>query len=239
MAINLIDTDRPRARSFGRRLDDANAPTPRALRYEDPSVEEGKLAELQGYRDTFALLASPQFEFSPSAAGSPRFDPADQTSIAPESSASGPLSGREASEVSDKSFEKHVIQAQDIATPVRVLRTNVEIQVADASSTPQVVQPKSTSRMRLTKRGVRVMVALGFAAAIGVGGIIGGVINAFTPPIETSTVVVEAGDSLWSIASTIAEPGEGVRPVINQIAELNSLNSSEIASGQTLVVPAK
>jgi len=53
----------------------------------------------------------------------------------------------------------------------------------------------------------------------------------------TRTVVVEEGDTLWGIASTVAEPGE-VREVVHELQELNALPGPELVEGQRIAVPA-
>jgi nucleoid-associated protein YgaU len=49
---------------------------------------------------------------------------------------------------------------------------------------------------------------------------------------------VRSGDSLWSIALSVAEPGEDVRGVVASIRDLNDLNGSLIHPGDLLTVPA-
>jgi hypothetical protein len=53
--------------------------------------------------------------------------------------------------------------------------------------------------------------------------------------LAAPTVVVQPGDTLWSIAEDIA-PGTDVRVVVDQLVDLNG--SSPIVAGQELVVPA-
>lgn len=53
-------------------------------------------------------------------------------------------------------------------------------------------------------------------------------------PIEYNTIVVSAGDTLWSIASSL---GDNVRENIYTIKEINNLDSSMIYVGQELLVP--
>ena len=91
---------------------------------------------------------------------------------------------------------------------------------------------------RFTLRGQRVLVALGFAIAIAAGAIVGNLIGPPELPEETSTMVVQSGDSLWSIASALADPGEDLRPLMSEIRELNGLETAYIASGQQLVIPS-
>jgi hypothetical protein len=51
-----------------------------------------------------------------------------------------------------------------------------------------------------------------------------------------SSVVVEPGDTLWSIAAEVAD-GEDVRAVVDHIQELNRLEGSVLAPGQVLKLP--
>ena len=57
-------------------------------------------------------------------------------------------------------------------------------------------------------------------------------------PLAVVSHVVQPGDTLWSIASTVAEPGEDIRLVIDDVARLNQLASSSLQVGQTLRLPA-
>jgi nucleoid-associated protein YgaU len=51
-----------------------------------------------------------------------------------------------------------------------------------------------------------------------------------------SSVVVEPGDTLWSIAAAVAD-GEDVRVVVDRIQELNGLHGSDVVPGQVLELP--
>ena len=53
-------------------------------------------------------------------------------------------------------------------------------------------------------------------------------------PLES--VTVEAGQSLWTIAESIA-PGADPRDVIASIVELNRLSSVDVVPGQLLAIP--
>jgi LysM repeat protein len=89
---------------------------------------------------------------------------------------------------------------------------------------------------RLTRRG-RVVVGvvwLLFAAAIVF------MVNrpAEVPmPVDTVTVTVESGDTLWGVAGAVA-PGVDPRVTVDQIIELNGLRSAgDIHPGDLLLVP--
>lgn len=155
---------------------------------------------------------------------------------------------------SDTTFEAAVAQAQRVATPVRagerLRRARGEQVLADvvvagepgehaqAVREEQVNAAPSRRGYRFTLRGQRVLVALGFAIAIAAGAIVGNLIGPPELPEETSTMVVQSGDSLWSIASALADPGEDLRPLMSEIRELNGLETAYIASGQQLVIPS-
>lgn len=53
----------------------------------------------------------------------------------------------------------------------------------------------------------------------------------------SKSVVVQPGESLWSIATDIA-PERDPREVIMRIRDLNSLGTQHVYPGQSLVVPA-
>lgn len=97
----------------------------------------------------------------------------------------------------------------------------------------------SEAPLRMTARGRRVLAVLILAAAAGVGAAVGALVSAADPlPDETEMVTVQAGDTLWSIAASVASPGEDVREVMGQIAALNELDDDLLAAGQLLAVPA-
>lgn len=145
---------------------------------------------------------------------------------------------------SDTMFETAVAQAQQVATPVRAVERVHAEEVGEPREPAQVAREEQVSAApatrgyRFTLRGQRVLVALGFAAAIAAGAIAGTLIGPPELPEETATMVVQSGDSLWSIASSIAEPGEDLGPVMSEIRQLNGLETAHIASGQELVVPS-
>jgi nucleoid-associated protein YgaU len=96
--------------------------------------------------------------------------------------------------------------------------------------------------LRLTVRGRRVVAVLALVAAtavsVGAGALVGMAAN---PAADgaTTTVTVGAGETLWSLASAAASPGEDPREVVEQITALNGLASSDLAVGQELILPAE
>jgi LysM repeat protein len=97
--------------------------------------------------------------------------------------------------------------------------------------------------MRLTVRGRRLLTALLLApVALGVGvgiaqvpaAIAGHQASASAESFETHTVL--AGETLWSIAESIAGDHD-VRDVVHEIMRLNLLDSSSLQAGQQLALP--
>jgi len=92
--------------------------------------------------------------------------------------------------------------------------------------------------LRLTKRGrlvvlVFVVVSL-FTALIMFGSFANATATNAGP--ATAVVVVQQGESLWSIAQSIA-PNADPRATINDIKDLNGFNDSVVSAGQSIVVP--
>ncbi len=95
------------------------------------------------------------------------------------------------------------------------------------------------SALRLTRRGRGVVLAAFLVAALAL------VVFAFSDaatgsgergaPVPVRIVQVEAGDTLWSIA-TRAAPGEDPRDLIDEIEELNGLDGS-LRVGSEIAVP--
>ncbi|WP_081844592.1 LysM peptidoglycan-binding domain-containing protein [Cellulomonas sp. URHE0023] len=49
--------------------------------------------------------------------------------------------------------------------------------------------------------------------------------------------VVQSGETMWQIASGIAEPGEDVRDVVYELVRLNDLPGAGLTAGQVIVIP--
>lgn len=100
---------------------------------------------------------------------------------------------------------------------------------------------KAHSTVRLTRRGrlVVLLAALLVAFAIGVFVTAAGSVATQRPgsPEPTRIVQVGTGDTLWAIAADLADDGD-VRAVMEEIKQLNALDSGVLQAGQRLVVPA-
>ncbi|MFD1719319.1 LysM peptidoglycan-binding domain-containing protein [Georgenia deserti] len=105
---------------------------------------------------------------------------------------------------------------------------------------PLPARATQTGPLRLTRRGRRVLAASAFlcAAVFSVAaGTWAGQATGATAPVETTTVTVGPGESLWSVAEAVAVPGADVREVVTQIVGLNGLESTDVRVGQQLEVP--
>ncbi|MEW1974770.1 LysM peptidoglycan-binding domain-containing protein [Microbacterium profundi] len=102
----------------------------------------------------------------------------------------------------------------------------------------------AATRLRLTTRGRRLLVALAalpLAVGIGFAAISGGSALASgdsSTPVSFDTVTVMPGDTLWAIAEDVA-PAEDPRTVISEIQKLNALNGGSLQVGQQLAIPAE
>ncbi|SOE03734.1 LysM peptidoglycan-binding domain-containing protein [Blastococcus haudaquaticus] len=95
------------------------------------------------------------------------------------------------------------------------------------------------ARLRLTRRARRLGVVLALAVAVGVGSWLGPMLGGDGGDLRlagVSTVVVQPGDTLWSIASSLAGEGD-VRVLVDEIQHLNDLASTDLVPGQTLRLP--
>ncbi|MCV2393446.1 LysM peptidoglycan-binding domain-containing protein [Actinotalea sp. M2MS4P-6] len=108
---------------------------------------------------------------------------------------------------------------------------------------PRVVSRVSPRRadapsMRLTARGRAVLIALVLLVAAA-WTFHGSGAHAGTAPaaVTVSAVTVAPGQTLWQIASTITEPGEDVRDVVDELIALNGLAGADLQAGQQLLVP--
>ena len=94
--------------------------------------------------------------------------------------------------------------------------------------------------LRLTRRGRIVLLLLLLTVVMSAVVALGGYSAATDrrgAAVDTRTVVVQEGDTLWGIAARLAGPGE-VREVVHELQELNALPTPELVEGQRIAVPA-
>jgi nucleoid-associated protein YgaU len=115
----------------------------------------------------------------------------------------------------------------------RALRGSV---ASGGSSTGRAAAP---APLRLTARGRRLVTALSLAAGVGGAALVGGLAHGSGDRLHLvgqSSVVVHSGDTLWSIAGSIAGDDD-VRDVVDRIREVNGLHGSDLLPGEVLVLP--
>jgi nucleoid-associated protein YgaU len=92
--------------------------------------------------------------------------------------------------------------------------------------------------LRLTRRARRLAVVLGLAGAVALGSwlspFVGG--GDDLSLAGGSSVVVQPGDTLWTIAESLDEDGD-VRALVDEIQRLNGLGAAVLVPGQVLQLP--
>jgi nucleoid-associated protein YgaU len=94
-------------------------------------------------------------------------------------------------------------------------------------------------RVRLTRRARRIAVVLALAAGVALGSWVGPLLSGGGGDLRlagVNSVVVQSGDTLWSIASSLDGDAD-VRAVVYRIQQLNALEGADLVPGQVLVLP--
>ncbi len=95
------------------------------------------------------------------------------------------------------------------------------------------------TRLRLTRRARRLAVVLAVAGGVALGSWLGPLAGGGVDELRLageSSVVVQPGDTLWSLASSLDGEGD-VRAVVDEIRALNHLPSADLVPGQILLLP--
>jgi hypothetical protein len=93
-------------------------------------------------------------------------------------------------------------------------------------------------RLRLTRRGRVVVLVFFLVLAGGVITLAATASRAADPPGITPTVVVQRGDTLWSVAER-HRPHANRVAMIEEIRRLNDLNDYTVYAGQELALPRR
>ena len=118
------------------------------------------------------------------------------------------------------------------------------VYVLPVAEPPRPAPEVRRSTVRLTRRGRVVVFAFALVVLFGIA-LIGARVafavenGAEKSPAPTAhTMVVGDGDTLWDISSkAVAGSDASIREMEQTIKELNSLESSMLVSGQTLIIP--
>ncbi|PRY48747.1 LysM domain-containing protein [Geodermatophilus tzadiensis] len=96
------------------------------------------------------------------------------------------------------------------------------------------------ARLRLTRRGRRLVLALALGGALVLGSVVAPWVTGGEAGLRLageSSVVVRPGDTVWSIAGEVAGGEQDVRVVVDAIEELNDLEGAGVVPGQVLRLP--
>ena len=109
----------------------------------------------------------------------------------------------------------------------------------------QGIQGSSTnpSGVHLTRRGRLARTLLVLSLAVVLASVFGlkagaGTTDSVGAPTSFIQVTVAPGDTLWSLASRMADGGD-VRSLVDEIASVNSLSTAEVQAGQKLRIPLR
>lgn len=112
-------------------------------------------------------------------------------------------------------------------------------------SMPQMALPAGArTRLRLTRRGravIAVLVSLPLVVALISISLNGGGATATSTDgavVAVTTITVESGQSLWSVATSIA-PESSTADVVADLMAINALESASVRPGQQLIVPER
>ncbi|MGY1642300.1 LysM peptidoglycan-binding domain-containing protein [Geodermatophilus sp. SYSU D00703] len=98
----------------------------------------------------------------------------------------------------------------------------------------------AASPLRLTRRARRLSVVLTLGLGVALGSWLSPLVAGGGGELQLAgerSVVVQAGDSVWSIATDFAGPDQDVRAVVDAIEELNDLDGARVVPGQVLQLP--
>lgn len=101
------------------------------------------------------------------------------------------------------------------------------------------LRPVSRGQVRLTRRGRLVVFAAMLAVVFAVVLALSGQSTASGESgedVRTERIVVQPGDTLWTIAGQYADGGD-VRETIDELEQLNALDTAMLRAGQELFVP--
>ena len=124
-----------------------------------------------------------------------------------------------------------------IAAPFPSVRTQHPVRAQRPSRSRSVAARPAP--LRLTRRG-RVVLGLVSAAvafvALAATGPQADAADVTSGGPATATIVVQPGDSVWSIAKSL-DPAADPRALMARIRDLNALSDGVVVAGQALIVP--
>lgn len=131
-----------------------------------------------------------------------------------------------------------LVEPSAAAASVRSRVESAGVATRSARASRPAPARRAPVRLRLTRRARR----LAFVLAVGVGVALGSWLDSLFGGsgdlrlAGESSVVVHSGDTLWSIATSVAGDDD-VRAVIDEIQRANGLHGADLVPGQVLLLP--
>src|SRR5487761_1096170 len=113
-------------------------------------------------------------------------------------------------------------------------RSRGQLDLRDRGAIVDLGPAHRVSRRRPQGLG-RILLVAGVVASVGWAALAG--LGTGAAPAAADTVVVQSGNSVWSIAAS-HYPGDDLRARVAEILAVNHLSSATIQPGETLVLPA-
>ena len=104
----------------------------------------------------------------------------------------------------------------------------------NATTIPSGLNRRGRLARFLVVLSLAVILLAGFAFTAGAGDVVSG--SADSRSTSYVVLTVGSGDSIWSIAGTVAD-GRDVRSVVDAIVTANSLSDGNVVAGQKIRVP--
>ena len=91
--------------------------------------------------------------------------------------------------------------------------------------------------LRITRRGRNVVVVAALLAVLPLLGARPWEAKVDAGPLSVVVHTVAPGETLWGFARSIANPGDDLRDVVEEIRVLNKLDSVSLQVGQSILLP--
>ncbi|WP_418969796.1 LysM peptidoglycan-binding domain-containing protein [Alloscardovia omnicolens] len=91
--------------------------------------------------------------------------------------------------------------------------------------------------VKLNRRGKMVVWFLSCALAMGCASFVIPAATAQSEGVQTVSYTVQPHDTLWNYAAQITPQGEDVYETMEYIKKLNHMDTDQLVTGQTLIVP--
>ena len=104
----------------------------------------------------------------------------------------------------------------------------------NAPTIPSGLNRRGRLARTLVVLSLAVVLLAGFAFKAGAGDVVSS--SGFSESSSYVVLTVGSGDSIWSIARTVAD-GRDVRSVVDEIVTANSLLNGDVVAGQKIRVP--